>query len=448
MAVLAHCPSPGCSGSYRIPDGFASRSIRCPICKKSFTPGPEKFPTKESASPNTPVADASSPKQNLAAAAFPTSALKGLGRFVVLGRLGVGAFGTVYKARDPHLDRDVALKVPNPGMLDSPKRIERFLREARAAARLRHPNIVPVFDAGKEGEYYFIASAFVDGRPLSESIGERGMDVRRAAEIVRRLAEAIAYAHGQGIVHRDVKPANIMLDLDEQPHLMDFGLAARANEAEKLTNDGAVLGTPAYMAPEQAGGKKGDASPRSDQYALGVVLYELLTGQAPFHGPPAAVLYKVIHHEPTPPAQVRGSPLPRDLETICLKAMSKNPDDRYPDCQAFADDLRRWLAGEPIAARRHSAVERLIRWTKNNRIVAASLAITALSLVTGAGAALGFAFEARQRSAEAENALRAADIAREAAVASAAKADSLLDQLVGEENRGKDLENRVDAIVA
>src|SRR6185312_221181 len=189
MAVLAHCPSPGCSGSYRVPDGFASRSIRCPICKKSFTPGPEKLPTKEAANANTPVADApGSPKQYIAAAEFPTSALKGLGRFVVLGRLGVGAFGTVYKARDPHLDRDVALKVPNPGMLDTPKRVERFLREARAAAHLRHPNIVPVYDAGMDGDRYYIASEFVDGQQLSEAIDERGIEFRSAAEIVRILA--------------------------------------------------------------------------------------------------------------------------------------------------------------------------------------------------------------------------------------------------------------------
>src|SRR5262249_39289225 len=182
-------------------------------------------------------------------------------------------------------------KVPQAAVLDSPKRVERFLREARAAAGLRHPSIVPVYDAGEDGEVRYIASAFIEGRPLSGAVEEKGMDCRRAARIVRRLADALGYAHTLGIVHRDVKPANVMLDAEDRPHLMDFGLAARLESADKLTHEGAVLGTPSYMAPEQAAGQQGEAMPESDQYALGVVLYELLTGRTPFEGPPPITLF-------------------------------------------------------------------------------------------------------------------------------------------------------------
>src|SRR5438067_9827363 len=334
-------------------------------------------------------------------------------------------------------------------MLDTPKRVERFLREAKAAARLRHPHIVPVFDAGRDADRYYIASAFVDGKPLSEAIGEHGLDFRQAAEIVRLLAEAVGYAHEQGVVHRDIKPHNVMLDAADRPHLMDFGLAVRAGEAEKLTNDGAVLGTPAYMAPEQAAGQKGEASPLSDQYSLGVLLYELLTGRTPFSGPPAAVVYRVIHHDPPAPHTVRPD-VPPDLETICLKAMAKRPTDRYPMCKMLADDLRQWWAGEPIAARRQTAVERAAWWVRRNRTVAALMLPTVGSLAAGTVAAAAFGLQARNRARDAEVARDAAEraeaeatAAREAADAYAAKADRLLNDLVGEQGRGKDREQLI-----
>lgn len=396
MPIVARCPSPGCRGSYRIPDDRATTAIRCPLCKKTFTPT-DVAGLPQTKEPLGGTASSSSPSPSTGS----LHALEYVSRFLILGRLGSGAFGTVFKARDPQLERDVALKVPNPGMLDTPKRVERFLREAKAAARLRHPNIVPVFDAGKDGERYYIASAFVDGKPLSEIIEERGIEFRRAAEIVQKLAEAVAYAHDQGIVHRDIKPSNVMLDSSEQPHLMDFGLAARADEAEKITNDGAVLGTPAYMSPEQAGGQRGEASPLSDQYALGVVLYELLTGQPPFSGPPAAVVYKVIHHDPPMPRSLRPY-APCDLETICLKAMAKKPEARYTSCQTLADDLKRWLQGEPIDGRRHSPLERVVRTLNKNRVLAACLTfVVAMSIF--------FAADARERSHSAEEARKRAD---------------------------------------
>jgi formylglycine-generating enzyme required for sulfatase activity/predicted Ser/Thr protein kinase len=246
------------------------------------------------------------------------------------------------------LDREVALKVPHPDALNTPQRMQRFLREARAAAKLRHPHIVPVFEVGQEGDISFIVTAYIDGQPLSSVVAEGGLDCRRAARIVRALAEGLACAHEQGIVHRDVKPANIMLDRKDKPLLMDFGLAASQEGGEKLTRAGAILGTPAYMAPEQAAGQQGEAKPAVDQYALGVVLYELLTGLTPFAGPPAVVLYNAVHTPPERPRQRRPD-IPEELEAICLKAMAKKPEDRYASCQALSDELGRWLDNQTVS---------------------------------------------------------------------------------------------------
>ena len=331
-----------------------------------------------------------------------------VGRFVVRGRLGEGAFGVVYRAHDPQLDRDVALKVAKVGALTTPQRVERFLREARSAARLRHPNIVPLFEAGRAGDDYYIACALIPGDTLEEVARSKRLDFTRAAQVVRHLAEALAYAHGEGIVHRDVKPANVMLDRG-QPLLMDFGLAARHDGAERLTHDGTVMGTPLYMAPEAAAGRSGDVGPASDQYSLGILLYELLCGQPPFTGTVEMIL--TLHQRDVPPSPRRHNPsVPRDLETICLKCLEKEPPKRYADCQALADDLRRWLEGEPIQARRLGVGERLLRWCQREPRLALTSAVAVLALVA---VAVIMAFSARaqtdlrwQAVAEAEHARR------------------------------------------
>jgi hypothetical protein len=325
-----------------------------------------------------------------------------IGRFQVRAELGSGAFGMVYRAYDPQLDREVALKVPRAGTLSTPQRVSRFLREGRTAARLFHPHIVPVYDAGQDGGHFYIASAFIEGRTLADALGDGPFDFRRAAEVVHDLARALAYAHGERVVHRDVKPANVMLDGAGRPHLMDFGLARRQEGDEKLTQDGAVMGTPAYMAPELAAGEGTEAGPACDQYSLGVLLYELLAGAAPFAGPVDLVLYHAAHTEPRPPRALRPE-VPSDLQTICLKAMAKRPADRYADCRALADDVRRWQEGEPIRARRPGLVERAARWCRREPALTAAVAAAALCLLAVAGIATAMARHdaAARRNAEA-----------------------------------------------
>ncbi|WP_166830583.1 WD40 repeat domain-containing serine/threonine protein kinase [Thalassoroseus pseudoceratinae] len=300
--------------------------------------------------------------------------------FEVRQRLGSGTFGEVYRAYDPELDRDVALKLPTANTLKSKKSRERFLREAKAAARLRHPNIVPVFKAGRIGDQYYIASAFIDGKSLAEEMDGHRLEFRRAAAIVQKLAHALHYAHENGIVHRDVKPDNVMLDGRDEPQLMDFGIARLEESTEKFTQDGHVLGTPAYMAPEQAAGKQDEIGPASDQYSIGVVLYELLTGQTPFSGTTAAVvLFHAANSEAPPPATINAN-IPRDLETICQKAMAKEIGDRYATCEVLAKDLQHYLDDKPISARPLTALQRVHRWARRNPTIAGLVGTVAILL--------------------------------------------------------------------
>lgn len=396
MPILVRCSNPKCRQEFRVNDDVLGKSAKCKSCGTTFvlraadgSPAAREVSIsmlKDDPAPSEPK-PAQAPKPPAAGpAAVPTPTPSNpstptIGRFEVRKKLGAGAFGTVYLAYDPQLQRDVAIKVPQKSVLSSPQRVERFLREARSAAKLRHPNIVPVYDAGQSNRQLYIASAFVKGEPLSEIVDDGGIDLKKAATIVRGLAEGLAYAHQEGVVHRDVKPANVMLDDLGQPLLMDFGLAAQVDSIEefqlpeeeadapethdssRLTRAGSVMGTPSYMAPEIAGGLKGEAKPAADQYALGVVLFELVTGRTPFEGPPAAVLHQAINNAPPNPIEFRKD-LPKDLQTICLKAMAKDPAERYVTCQALADDLRRWQEGEPIRARRRGFIERARAWMK------------------------------------------------------------------------------------
>ena len=311
----------------------------------------------------------------------------------------MGAYGVVYRAYDPLLDRAVALKVPHPHRLQSEHDRQRFLREAKAAAKLRHPNIVPLFEAGIDGPRYYMAAAFVEGQTLAARLESHALPVTDAARLVQGLASALDYAHRQGVVHRDVKPANIMLDTQGEPLLMDFGLARLEEGLDKFTHDGTLLGTPAYMPPEQAGARLEEIGPHSDQYSLGVVLYELLCGEAPFSGPPALVISMVLNQEPPRP-HARRPDVPKDLETICLKAMSKRADQRYANCGALAEDLRRWSAGEPILARPVRLPERFVRWCWRHPAMAAlSMTVTGLLLLVAVVAVVGYVQTSRALTA-------------------------------------------------
>jgi tRNA A-37 threonylcarbamoyl transferase component Bud32 len=296
-----------------------------------------------------------------------------LGRFELLDTVGQGAFGTVYKALDPELDRVVALKVPRAGNLAGPQELDRFLREARSAAQLRHPAIVTVHEVGQIDGVPFLVSDFVEGVTLTDLLSARRPGFREAAELVAAVADALHYAHEKGVVHRDVKPSNVMIGADGRPSVMDFGLAKRDAGEVTMTVEGQVLGTPAYMSPEQAAGESHKVDGRSDVYSLGVILYQLLTGELPFRGTTRMLLHQVLHDEPRPPRRLNDS-IPRDLETICLKAMAKEPGRRYGTAGELADDLRSFLAGQPIKARPPGRVRRAWRWCRGNRTLALGVA--------------------------------------------------------------------------
>jgi serine/threonine protein kinase len=352
---------------------------------------------------------------------WPAPALPG---FEILGRLGAGGMGVVYKARQQSLNRVVALKLIRPDVLAGSREQARFRREAEAAARLQHPHVVQVHAIGEHDGQPYAVLEFVEGRTLARQIAAGALPIRDAAALVEKLAHAVQHAHDHGILHRDLKPANVLLAGDRSqesgirnqvsgvtnerasvrttdpclltPKITDFGLARWLTSSNDQTASGEVLGTPAYMAPEQAAGRLEQLAPATDVYALGAILYESLTGQVAFCGrTPLETLEQVKTQEPTAPRRLRRD-VPRDLEAICLKCLEKEPARRYASAAALADDLKRWLAGEPTLARPDGWPRRVRRvlWRERNKVAvvltvaltgAAVLAAVALSRSPTAG---------------------------------------------------------------
>ncbi len=308
------------------------------------------------------------------------------GDYELIAEIARGGMGVVYRARQTSLNRVVAIKLLLGGEWASAEFVQRFLAEAEAAARLDHPGIVHVYEIGVHEGRHFIAMKFVEGESLAAKISrpEARLNPSEAASLLAKLARTVHYAHQRGVLHRDLKPANVLLDSRAEPVLTDFGLAKLIGHDIHLTQTRAVLGTPAYIAPEMASGRAGDSTTAADVYGLGAILYELLAGRAPFSGgAPVEVLRRVMETEPTAPSAIAGKTqrIDVDLDTICLKCLEKDPARRYGSADALAEDLERWLRGEPILARPSGALERAGKWARRNPTVAALSAILVLALV-------------------------------------------------------------------
>jgi tetratricopeptide (TPR) repeat protein len=300
------------------------------------------------------------------------------GDYELLEEIGQGGMGVVYKARQVSLNRLVAVKMIRAGVWASTAEVRRFRQEAETAAALDHPHIVPVYEVGEWEGHVYLALKLVEGGDLAVRLAPYGADPRAAARLVADVARAVHHAHQRGILHRDLKPSNVLLDGEGRPHVTDFGLAKRTTGEAGLTESGAILGTPGYMAPEQAAGAKGLSTTATDVYGLGALLYVLLTGKPPFEGDSVLeTLTRVREREPESPSG-RNRQVGRDLEAICLKCLEKEPPRRYGSAEAVAEDLECWLAGRPIAARRVTAWGRFWRWCRRNPVLAGLAAAAGL----------------------------------------------------------------------
>jgi serine/threonine protein kinase len=352
-------------------------------------------PAAESSQPTGMEPQTLPPRQG--ASAEPVAGpMRSLGDYEVLAELGRGGMGVVYKARQISLNRLVALKMILDAEHAGPDMLARFRTEAEAVARLQHPNIIQIHEVGEDNGRPFFALEYIVGASLANRLAGTPLPPREAAQLVETLARAMQAAHERDIVHRDLKPANVLLAGAPDtpigqctPKITDFGLAKKLGDTAGQTASGAIMGTPSYMAPEQAGGQSKQVGPAADVYALGAILYELLTGRPPFKAATAMdTLLQVLSEEPVPPSRLQPR-LARDLETICLKCLEKHGRKRYGSAVALADDLRRFLVGEPIVARRVGQLERVSKWAKRRPALAGLLAVSVLAdgqcLASGSG---------------------------------------------------------------
>jgi tRNA A-37 threonylcarbamoyl transferase component Bud32 len=305
----------------------------------------------------------------------PNHLPRDFGPYELLAEIGRGGMGVVYKARQKALDRIVAVKMILSTHLASPEHIRRFQVEAWAAARVRHPNITQIHDVGQHHGQHYFAMEHIEGESLAQRIARGPLPFDAAARLIATVARAVEHLHAHGIVHRDLKPSNILLDRDEQPYVTDFGLAKVFVPGSEATATGVIAGTPSYMAPEQASGRRAEIGPAADIYSLGAVLYELLTGGPPFRQEsPLDTLLDIIAREPRYPRQVNPR-VPRELELICLKCLAKSPADRYASAAALADDLERYIRQEPLAVRPPGLLQRAAQAARRRPALAYRLAV-------------------------------------------------------------------------
>jgi serine/threonine-protein kinase len=394
--------------------GDAGESFLCPVCSAAFAdPPPPRAPLSalealdevlaplpDTLSGPTGNWESDPQRETIAVRAISLPQLAG---YEVLSLLGQGGMGVVYKARQIRLNRLVALKMILSGPQANPQELTRFQIEAEAVARLQHPHIVQIYEVGEqEGRPYF-ALEFVDGGSLERKLDGTPLPAARSAALVETLARAMQYAHEHGVVHRDLKPANVLLTPDGTPKITDFGLAKRLDTDTGQTQTGAIMGTPSYMAPEQAAGQAKAVGPAADVYALGAILYEAITGRPPFKAASVLdTLEQVRTQEPVAPVRLQPR-LPRDLETICLRCLEKEPQKRYGSALALAEDLRRFQAGEPIEARPVGTGERVVKWARRRPTAAALVAVSGLAVVSLLLGGLAYQVRLRRALEEAQH---------------------------------------------
>ncbi len=351
------------------------------------------------------------------------------GDYELLEEIARGGMGVVFKARQVNLNRIVALKMILSGQFAGQKDVQRFYTEAEAAANLDHPGIVPIFEIGEHQGLHYFSMGYIEGQSLAHKVTDGPLPPCVAAVLVKKICDAMAYAHERGVIHRDLKPANILIDQHGQPKVTDFGLAKQTEGKSELTGTGQILGTPAYMPPEQASGKVEEVGPLADIYSLGAILYCLLTGRPPFQAAsPMETLLQVLGKDPVPPRQLNPS-VPVDLETICLKCPRKDPHQRYDRACDLGDELQRFLNDEPIRARPISTRQRVWKWCRRNTLVASLAAAATLSLVAGTITSVGMAVIANARAEEAERERDEAERQRSIAAQNLQKARQAVDNL-------------------
>lgn len=418
---------------YHTPQRGSSRglSIRCPHCSN-----PVELLSDTSIDSITCVTcgSAFSLVDNTEATRMAPT-LKRIGRFEIVSRLGVGGFGTVWKARDTELDRAVAIKIPRKGQLELDE-LKDFYDEAQTTAQLRHPNIVPVYEVGKEEDTVFIVSELVRGVSLSDWLSGISPDWRQIAEIMVKVAQALDHAHEKGVIHRDLKPSNILMDEQGQPNVMDFGLAKRVGNEITMTVDGQILGTPAYMSPEQAAGHSHWTDRRMDIYSFGVVFYRMLTGELPYRGNAQIQIHQRLTVD-APDPRTLNKYIPKDLATICLKCLERDPNNRYLTASKVAEELERYLRGEPILARPISRLERAIRWAKRKPALATAAGLGVILAIVGPTTAVIIESQRQRQVAlvhEKDNLIKARDQENREAMALSAELQDKLDVWEGRAN--------------